>query len=230
VGVVILEGVLCRELALHDRGLIELLGPQDVLHPPVASDRRSLGGSVELTAVTDTVLIVLGEAFIAAAARWPRLLANVQRRLEAQRESFAIQALIAHLPRAEDRLLLMFWHLSERFGYVTPEGTALPIGLSHELLGRLIGTRRPTATLALKALESQGSIRRLDGGPWLLTAIAERRIRAIGHPPSAAQALGERLMLFGLTSKTAAEAAALRAEAKQIRASARARPTLRPSH
>lgn len=69
------------------------------------------------------ILVVLGESFIGAAARWPSLLATVQRRLEAQRESLAIQGLIAHLPRAEHRLLLMLWHLAERWGYVTPKAS-----------------------------------------------------------------------------------------------------------
>ncbi|HET6864939.1 MAG TPA: helix-turn-helix domain-containing protein [Solirubrobacteraceae bacterium] len=225
VGLVIVEGVLCREVSLRDHTMFELLGPGDVVQPPVQAGRPGLGGSVKLTAVSDMTLVVLGESFIRAAAQWPSLLAAVQRRVEAQRESLAIQGLIAHLPRAEHRLLLILWHLAERWGYVTPEGIVLPLALTHDLLGQLIGARRSTTTLALRALESDGLLRRTEDGSWLLTAAAERRVDAITHTPDTEQVLGERVMLCQRLSDTRAEALALRAEARQIRGGRRARGT-----
>lgn len=217
VGLVIVEGVLCREVDLRDRSMLELLGPGDVLQLPVETGCPSLGGTIKLTAVNDMMLLVLGESFIRAAAQWPSLLARVQHRLEAQRESFAIQGLIAHLPTAEHRLLLILWHLAERWGYVTSEGIVFPLALTHDLLGQLIGARRSTTTLALNALESDGLVRRSDDGSWLLTGAAERLIDAITHTPDARQVLGERLMLCQRMSETSAEAHALQAEAGQIR-------------
>lgn len=226
VGLVIVEGVLCREVSLRDHTMLELLGPGEVLQPPVHTGRPGLGGTVKLTAVSHMTLVILGESFIRAAAQWPSLLATVQRRLEAQRESLAIQGLIAHLPRAEHRLLSILWHLAERWGYVTPDGIVLPLALTHDLLGQLIGARRSTTTLALRALESDGLVGRSQEGSWLLAGAAERRIAAITHTPDGQPVLGERLMLGQRLSDTSAEARALRAEARQIRDGRRARPPI----
>ena len=44
----------------------------------------------------------------------------------------------------------------------------LPLLVTHELLGRLIRARRPTVPRAIATLESDGAIRRLDDGSWLL--------------------------------------------------------------
>jgi len=85
LGFVIVEGLVCREVALRDRHMLELLGPGDILQLPVLAARPGLGGPVRLTAAVDTCLVALGESFVRAAGRWPSLLAAVHRRLEAQR-------------------------------------------------------------------------------------------------------------------------------------------------
>jgi CRP/FNR family transcriptional regulator, cyclic AMP receptor protein len=219
VGALILHGVLCREVSLRDRCMLELLGPGDVLQPPV-DDGPRLGGGVELTAVSDLLLVVLGQAFIRAAARWPSLVATLQRRLESHRENFAIQALIAHLPRAEERLLLVLCHLAERWGYVSRDGVVLPLALTHELLGQLIAARRSTTTLAVRELKSDGLLRRLEDGSWLLTPAVERRIDACGAAANGARPFGQALMLAQLSSRTTREPV-VPAAARQIRRQAR---------
>lgn len=221
-GLVLLDGLICREVALCDRHMLELLGPGDVMVPAAGAEHPTLGGRVTLTAAADTLLIVLGESFIRAAARWPILLARVHQRLEGQRERLAIQGLIAHLPRAEHRLLLVLWHLAEHWGRVTPEGTVLPLALSHDLLAQLAAARRPTATLAVRKLEAERSIRRLVDGSWLLSESAQHHVDAIARSSDAADALGMSLMLRQQMRATSWEALALRAEARQIRAQRRA--------
>jgi CRP/FNR family transcriptional regulator, cyclic AMP receptor protein len=218
---VIVSGLLCREVGLRDRYMFELLGPGNVLQLPLLADGPRLGGPVRLTAAVDTELVALGESFARAAARWPSLLTEVLRRLEAQRESLAIQGLIAHVPRAEHRVLLILWHLAERWGRVTPAGTVLHLALTHDVLGQLIGARRSTATLAVSALEKQGYLRRLDDGGWLLTAAAESKIEAIAGADGDAGVLGETFGLRQRMVEVTNDALALRAEAKQLRAQSR---------
>src|SRR5262249_13853935 len=141
-GLLIVSGLVCREVGLRDRRMLELLGPGDIVQLPIQTDRPRLGGRIVLTAATTTELVTLGESFISAAGRWPSLLAAIQRRLEAQREHLAMQGLIAHLPRAEHRMLLMLHHLADRWGRVTPDGTVVSLPLTHDLLGQLIAARR----------------------------------------------------------------------------------------
>jgi len=155
VAFVILDGLLARELSLQERCMVELLGGGDVLQPPVVTDRPRLATETRLLAVSDLLLLVLGQPFVRAAARWPTLLTALHRRLEAQRDSLAIQGLIAHLPNTEQRLLLMLWHLADRWCYVTPEGIVLPLPLNHEILGRLIGACPPLSASLSAALKRE---------------------------------------------------------------------------
>lgn len=222
LGLLIVDGMLCREVTLRDRHMLELLGTGDLLQLPVLAMRPRLAGPLALTAVTDVTLVMLDESFIRAAAQWPSLLAAVHRRLETQREHLAIQGLIAHLPHAEDRVLGMLWHLTERFGYVTPQGTVLPLPLSHDILGQLSAAKRPTASLALRSLASDNVVRRLKDGSWLLTLAADRRIHAILETSSSSPLLGEQLMLQTAARAKIAEKRALQSEARQIRAHATA--------
>src|SRR6478735_8980008 len=48
-------------------------------------------------------------------------------------------------------------------------GIAVPLVLSHRLIGELIGARRPTVSTALAELARDGQLVRRDDGTWLLT-------------------------------------------------------------
>jgi hypothetical protein len=217
IGLVIVDGLLSREVALRDHYMLELLCRDDVLIPPLTSEPPPLGGSVRLTALTDVVLLALDKSFIVAAARWPSLLTSLHQRLETQRERLAVQGLTAHLARAEDRVLLALWNLSNSCGRVTPEGIVLPLSLTHDVLGRLAAARRPTVTLALRALEAAGCVRRRDDGTLVLTAAAERRVETMTATNDTAPVLGQSLMLHKLVHTAASETRALLGQAQQAR-------------
>jgi hypothetical protein len=216
-GLVIVDGLLSREVALRDHYMLELLCGNDVLMPPLREEPRPLGGRIKLTALTDVVLLTLDRSFIVAAARWPSLLAIVHERLESQRERLAIQGLTAHLPRAEDRVLLVLWQLAESCGRVTPDGIVLPLSLTHDVLGRLAAARRPTVTLALRALEAAGCLQRREDGPPVLTPAAERRVKAVTTTLDTAPVLGQSLMLHKLVHATASETRAVLSQSEQAR-------------
>jgi CRP/FNR family transcriptional regulator, cyclic AMP receptor protein len=222
LGFVIVQGLVCREAGLRDRHVFELLGPGDVVQPPVAAERPRLGGPITFTAAVDTEVLALGESFVRGATRWPGVLAAVHRRLEAQRDYLAIQGLIVHLPRAEHRLLLQLWHLTDRWGRVTTDGTLLPLPLTHELLGHLVGARRSTVTLALTELESQGYVRRVVGRGWLLTPAVDDRVAAIAGSRANGRLLGETFRSRYRSAEVMDEARALHAEAEQNRSQSRA--------
>jgi hypothetical protein len=215
---VIMKGLVCREIALRDHHMVELLGPGDVLQLPVAAGRPALGGPVRLTAIDEAVLIALGGTFVGAAARWPSLLQAVMERIEVQRELLAVQAVIGHLPLAEHRALLMLSHLANRWGRVTPGGVLLPLPLTHQLIGKLIAARRSTVTLALSPLEADGSLVRLEDGSWLLTDLADAKVAAIARTSDRPTGLGQSLMLRRLSRENTSASIALRAEAEQVKA------------
>jgi CRP/FNR family cyclic AMP-dependent transcriptional regulator len=194
LGLLIVSGLVAREVRLGDRRLLELLGPGDLLQMPASSDEApSLHSTVTLTPGVDSELIALGAQIARAGGRWPSVIIALRQRAEEQRARFAVQALITHLSRAEHRLLLMLWHLAERWGIVTPGGIVIPLPLSHDFLGQLTGARRSTATLALNSLEQSGAIRRLRDGTWLLTHDARRQVDEIAGVPAPGRPLGELL-------------------------------------
>jgi CRP/FNR family transcriptional regulator, cyclic AMP receptor protein len=221
---VIVDGLVWREVAVLDHALIELLGPGDVLQVTVADGSPRLGPWTTVIASARTDLVVLDDSFVRAAARWPTLLVAVGARLEQQRERLAVQGLISHLSRAEHRLLLMLWHLAQRWGYRSPQGTVLGLRLTHDLLGLVIAAQRPTVTVAAGVLESRGLIGRLDDRSWLLTPMGERAVEEILARRATTISRGEEFVLDMILSETRDQARAVRAvraQSAQARAAAR---------
>jgi len=64
---------------------------------------------------------------------------------------------------------------------VTPGGTVLPLALTHETLGALVGARRPTVTLALGDLSERGAVLR-QGRAWLLVEPLTRPLHGVQDP------------------------------------------------
>ena len=166
-GLLVLEGRILREVCVGDRRSGALFGAGDVLRPSDPSESM-VPHRVEWTVVEPGTVAVLDDVFVTAARRWPGLTACVGARLAQQADRLALHLAISQLPRVEQRVVALLWFLSDRWGRVTPEGVVVPIRLTHEALGRLIGAQRPTVSLALSALDEAGSVRRTPRGGWLL--------------------------------------------------------------
>ena len=163
---VILDGVLLHRMSIGDQPALRLLGPGDMLSRAGGARTALLGHSCH-RATGQLRLAMLDDRVLLTARRFPRLFAGLQVRLADQYQRLAAQLVICQLPRVEDRLLALMWLLAETWGRVTASGTVVPIALTHDALGELIGARRPTVTLALKELAERGSLFRQDG-EWLL--------------------------------------------------------------
>jgi CRP-like cAMP-binding protein len=190
-GHLVVDGLLRREIALHDRRATELIGPGDVL-----DGEPALEGPVPLALrwATDerVTLAVLDGPFVAAARVWPALGMALHRRLSAQAARTSVQLAIAQLGRVDLRVLALLWHLAERWGVVTLDGTVLPLRLTHSLLGRLVGAQRPTITLALGQLAESGDVLRREDGAFVLRPGSADRLTPVapGTPRAAAAAVG----------------------------------------
>jgi CRP/FNR family cyclic AMP-dependent transcriptional regulator len=167
-GFVVLEGLLVREVTLAGRRSTEVLGAGDVICP-VQRRVSVVPHDVRWHVAVPAVLACLDERFAMAARRWASLSAVIQGRLTVQGERQAVQLAIARLPRVEQRVLAVLWTLAERWGRVTPDGYVVPLRLTHESLGRMVGAQRPTVSLALTELTEQGSVLRRQDGSWLLS-------------------------------------------------------------
>jgi CRP/FNR family transcriptional regulator, cyclic AMP receptor protein len=176
VGLLVLDGVLSRELVVADQVSAELLGPGDLVRPWQGAGSAGLLPVQAVWSVLSTVtLAVLDRRFAVEAARYPEVTAALFERLGERSLRLATTQAISQLTRVDRRLKALFWHLAERWGRVSGDGVVVPLALTHRILGQLVGARRPTVSTALSELaERQELIRRPDGS-WLLR----------GDPPDA---------------------------------------------
>ncbi|MFL5844540.1 MAG: helix-turn-helix domain-containing protein [Solirubrobacteraceae bacterium] len=210
---IVLSGLVARELTVGGQPTLRLLGPGDIIHGnPV--EAGLLIPEESYTATLPTRLAIIDDHFLLAVRHWPRLLTALVERSGEQLDSTLIQLAISQQPRVEDRLVAMFRALAERWGHVTTDGVIVPLSLTHEALGRLIGARRPTVTLALKALAAERRLERQDDGSWLLFDLAERSVGDLRPLIGAAR---PRLLALVGEDGTSPEGRRLIAEARALR-------------
>jgi CRP/FNR family cyclic AMP-dependent transcriptional regulator len=172
VGVLVIDGVLAREVLVSDTVSTELLGPGDVIRPWRLHDGSTLlRHQVRWTVLSRSRIGLLDRRFGVELARYPEIMVAVVDRVNERALRLAVTQAISQLNRVDRRLLGLFWHLAERWGRMTGEGVALPMTLSHRMLGQLIGARRPTVSTALGELTKLGELARRDDGTWLLTGV-----------------------------------------------------------
>jgi CRP/FNR family transcriptional regulator, cyclic AMP receptor protein len=174
LGFLILEGLLARDMTLVGRTATELLGEGDVVQPWVAEREDGLVRCrVGWNVLMPVRVAVLDDDFARSLARWPQAMSALLERAVRRTHRMSIHEALLQLSPVETRLLVLFWHLAERWGRVTPAGIALRLRLSHALLGQLVGCRRASVTTALQHVYASGTLVRRADGTWLLT----------GYPP-----------------------------------------------
>src|SRR3954454_8092128 len=170
MGLLIVEGVLAREVVLGDTVSTELLGPGDILRPwHIEGPPELLPVTIRWNALSAIRLALIDRRAAAALGRYPEIGAVIIDRLSERGHRLGVTQAISQLNRVDRRLLALFWHLPQRWGGVARDGIAVPLVLSHRLIGELIGARRPTVSSALAELAREGQLARRDDGTWLLT-------------------------------------------------------------
>src|SRR3954468_16652902 len=177
IGLLVIEGTLSRDVEIGGRRCSELLGPGDLLRPwdYDEGDATSVPTESAWTVLEPSRLAVLDGRFARVACRYPELMARLIGRTLRRSRWLAILLTISSMPRVDARVLALFWHLADRWGRVTLDGVVVPVRLTHDMIGRLVGAHRPSVTTALSELARAERISRLPHG-WLLR----------GEPPSAA--------------------------------------------
>jgi len=174
VGLLVLRGVIAREVVLEDTVSTELLGPGELVRPWGGRDEPELlEQQIRWQVLAEARLAVLGPAFAARLARFPEIAAVLIDRASTHAQQLATLRAVGHLNSVDRRLLALFWHLAGRWGRITPDGVVVPLELSHRLLGELVGARRQTVSTALSGLQRDGKLLRRSDATWLL----------VGEPP-----------------------------------------------
>jgi hypothetical protein len=176
IGLLLLDGVLSRELVVADQVSAELLGPGDLVRPWQTGNRANLLPVAAVWSVLAPLdVAILDRRFAADVARYPEITSVLLDRLGERSVRLGTTQAISQLTRVDRRLRALFWHLAERWGRVSSQGVIVPLVLTHRILGQLVGARRPTVSTALAELAERGELVRRPDGSWLLR----------GDPPDA---------------------------------------------
>lgn len=119
------------------------------------------------TVLEPSTIGVIDERLEVIAHHWPKLMTSLVIRAADQARHAMLQQAISQLPRVEDRLLAAMWSLADTRGVVRQDGILVPLSLTHEALAQMVGARRPTVSLGLKALSTRGLLRATTEG-WVI--------------------------------------------------------------
>ena len=176
LGLLVLEGLLTREVIVAGRASTELIGSGDLLRPWDQDAELGIPVGASWTVLARARVAVLDQRFLTTATRWPGVIDALFSRSARHSRWLAFQLGMQQITRVEGRLLVLLWALSERFGVVTPQGVHVRVKLTHEALGKLVGARRPSVTTAIGALTATGALERISDG-YRLHGDADRALR-----------------------------------------------------
>ncbi len=182
-GVLVLDGVVAVSVRVGDRTAAELVGTGDVLQGFADEHEELLSCELGWRALLPTRCAVLDPMFRERIRPWPQIYDALLRRATRRSRRLSVQRAIASQPRLDVRLSLLLWHLAGRWGRVEPGGIRLPVPLTHQLLGRLIGAERPSVSHALARLANAGLVSG-HGDEWHLHGSLDDQLSLMIEPTS----------------------------------------------
>ena len=187
-----------RRRGCGDRVAAELLGSGDLVEPRIGTEDDLLASDVGWRALVPVRYAVLDAAFADRVKPWPQIMQALLRRAERRTRSLNVQRAITCQPRLDVRLALLLWHLAARWGRVEPGGIRLPLPLTHQLLGRLVGAERPSVSHALARLARAGFVTG-HGDEWHLYGSVGDQLSAMVDP--AGGRVEELVAAMGVTAR-----------------------------
>lgn len=178
LGLLVLDGLLIRSVEVAGRRCGELVGPGAIMRPwDHFGNYAPLPFEVRWRVVSPVRMAMLDQRLSTVAARWPSLMHAIIRRAVGRSQTLALNVAIHALQHVENRLLVLLWHLADRFGRVTPAGTLVPLELSHQDLAELVGAQRPSVSARISAMQRRGELVRQADRTWLLPGAPPAELR-----------------------------------------------------
>ena len=168
IGLLVLDGLVCRSVLVGAERSSELLGAGDLLRPCADDASLAIPARPEYEVLAPTEIALLDRTFAQAIAPFPEIFAELADRAVRRARAQSVLIATSHIKRVDIRLLALFWHLAERWGRVTPVGIVVPLKLTHARLAALVGAQRPSVTTALKRMSARGVLVRNARGHYVL--------------------------------------------------------------
>ena len=176
LGLLVVDGLALVQVAAGRAPIGWLVGADDFVRPWDMADVSLLTGA-SWQALSPLRLALLDGDFARRAARLDTMCNAVVAKAAQTSNWLFAKSLVTGTSVIEERLLLLFALLGERWGKATPAGVVVGMSLTHQVLATLVGARRPSVSTALRALSAAGLLRRIAEG-WLLCRTPEN-----GQPP-----------------------------------------------
>lgn len=168
-GLLVLDGLLLRDVAVAHATCGELVGPGELLRPWDSFGKSApMPFEIRWKVIESTRVALLDSEFGRVISVWPELGNAILERAVERSHSLALHVAIHCIRRVDVSLLVLFAHLADRFGTMTPAGIRLDLKLTQRDLGRLVGASRQSVSLALGRLEQRGALARPADSRWLL--------------------------------------------------------------
>jgi CRP/FNR family transcriptional regulator, cyclic AMP receptor protein len=185
IGLLVLDGVVARDVAVGHTVSTELLGAGDVIRPWTIEEPATLLESrVAWSVLSEVSVALLGRRLGVQLCSYPELYAALIDRLSQRSARLATTQAISQMTRVDRRVVALFWHLAERWGRMTAAGVHVPLRISHRMLGQLVGARRPTISAAVAQLAHSGELVRRSDGTWLVPGEPVGLPAAAARPPA----------------------------------------------
>lgn len=184
LGLIVLDGLLIRSVQVAQRSCGELVGRGALLRPwDHFGHYAPMPFDVGWRIIDPVTVALLDQRIYTVGQRWPGLMHGIFKRAVERSHTLALNVAIHCLQHVDLRLLVLMWHLADRYGRVTPEGTIVPLKLSHTDLAELVGSHRPSVSARLGDLRERGQVQRRSDGTWLLIGgpppeLCDMRVRA----------------------------------------------------
>ena len=179
IGLLVLDGVVCRSVIVGGERSSELLGTGDILRPWTGDDAPSVPADLEYEVLAPAEIAILDRGFARAIAPWPELIGELVDRALRRSRSLAVLSATSHIKRVDVRLLALLWHVADRWGRVTPDGVVVPLRLTHATLAALVGAQRPSVTTALSRMSQRGVLQRSEAGHFVLAGAARDELNEL---------------------------------------------------
>jgi CRP/FNR family transcriptional regulator, cyclic AMP receptor protein len=168
-GLLVLDGLIGRRIRIGRAVSTELLSAGDILRPWEEPCLWNLiPPEVDWRVFRPTRVAILDERITKLICARPELAIAFSGRLYRRARHAEYIMAISHLPKVEHKLLATLWHLASNWGRVTLEGVYIPFRLTHEVLGEILGAKRPSVTTAMTHLQRRGEVAIGAGGGYLL--------------------------------------------------------------
>ncbi len=170
LGLLVLGGVFARHVDVRGSAAIELFGAGDLLPAPATAPHAepTVPHGVRWAALIPGGVAVLDARAAAVAGRWPGIVVELLRRTRERADAEALRFAVSRVTRVDDRVESVLRLLAERWGRVRGDGVHLDVRLTHEVIARLVGARRPSVTSAVQRLIGAGRLTRTDRGTYVL--------------------------------------------------------------